>query len=146
MKNSGTALARLRAALERLISGKPERVSLSRKLTLNRINNEAGLGHSYIHKFEDFVKYEAHPAIESFNANYDPVKAKLLQNKVDVTETDKLKNKLKKATTLKEQYRQERDDLQIINKELETQNSSLIFRLYELQEQVNIASVVSISR
>jgi len=146
MKNSGTALARLRAALERLISGKPERVSHNGKLTLNRINNEAGLGHSYIHKFEDFIKYEANPAIESFNADYDPIKAKLLQNKVEITETDKLKNKLKKETTLKEQYRKERDDLQIINKELEAQNSSLMFRLYELQEQLNLQNVVKLPK
>lgn len=146
MKNSGTALARLRAALERLISGKPERVSPSGKLTLNRINNEAGLGHSYIHKFGDFIKYEANPAIESFNANYNPIKAKLLQNKVEPTETEKLKHKLKKETALKEQYRQERDDLQIINKELETQNSSLMFRLYELQEQLNLQNVVKLSK
>lgn len=146
MKNSGQALARLREALERLISGKPKNVSPSGKLTLNRINNEAGLGHSYIHKFEDFIKLEANPAIEKFNANYDPVKAKLLQNKEELTETEKHKTKLKKEIKLKEQYRQERDDLQAINKELETQVSSLMFRLYELQEELNLHNVVKLTK
>lgn len=146
MKTTGTALARLRAALERLTSGKPEKVSPSGKLTLNRINKEAGLGHSYIHKFEDFVEHEAKPAIEAFNANYDPVKAKLLLNNDELTETEELKLKLKKEVALKEQYRQERNDIRAINKELETQNSSLMFRLYELQEQVNLHNVVQLPK
>ncbi|EBF2211680.1 hypothetical protein DJ055_24595 [Salmonella enterica] len=146
MRKSGKALARLRAALERLISGKSQNVSPSGKLTLNKINNEAGLGNSYIHKFKDFIENEANPAIESFNANYDPVKAKLLQNKQNLTEKEKHKARMKKEVKLKEQYRQERDDLKTINKELETQISSLMFRLYELQEQLNVQNVVKISQ
>lgn len=146
MKNSGKALARLRAALERLTSGKPINVSPSGKLTLNRINNEAGLGHSYIHKFEDFVKNEANPAIEAFNANYDPIKAKLLEDKGELTEKEKHKLRLNKEIKLKEQYRKERDDLSNINKELETQVSSLMFRLYELQEQLNLQNVVKLNK
>ena len=43
MRKSGKALARLRAALERLISGKPQNVSPSGKLTLNKINNELNM-------------------------------------------------------------------------------------------------------
>ncbi|HFU9084597.1 TPA: hypothetical protein ACH7KA_005076, partial [Escherichia coli] len=121
-------------------------VSPSGKLTLNKINNEAGLGNSYIHKFKDFIENEANPAIESFNANYDPVKAKLLQNKQNLTEKEKHKARMKKEVKLKEQYRQERDDLKTINKELETQISSLMFRLYELQEQLNVQNVVKISQ
>ncbi|ENA23900.1 hypothetical protein ECP029943810_1318 [Escherichia coli P0299438.10] len=53
---------------------------------------------------------------------------------------------MKKEVKLKEQYRQERDDLKTINKELETQISSLMFRLYELQEQLNVQNVVKISQ
>ena len=45
--------ARLREAINRLIEGKPEKVKPSGKITLNRINNEAGLSASYIHKFPD---------------------------------------------------------------------------------------------
>ncbi|MDO6475542.1 hypothetical protein Q4520_08915 [Alteromonas sp. 1_MG-2023] len=146
MKNSGTALARLRAALERLITGKPKIVSASGKLTLNRINNEAGLGHSYIHKFEDFVKNEANPAIEKFNASYDPIRAKLFQSQEKRSEEEKQKIRLKKEIKLKEQYRQERDDLKKINKELETQLSSLIFRLYELQEQLEDKKIIEIKK
>ena len=131
MRKSGKALARLRAALERLISGKPQNVSPSGKLTLNKINNEAGLGNSYIHKFKDFIENEANPAIESFNANYDPVKAKLLQNKQNLTEKEKHKARMKKEVKLKEQYRQERDDIKTINKELEKQIRSFIMRQYE---------------
>lgn len=93
------------------ISGKPQNVSPSGKLTFNKINNEAGLGNSYIHKFKYFIENEANPAIESFNANYAPVKAKLLQNKQNLTEKEKHKASLKKEIKLKEQYRQERGRL-----------------------------------
>ncbi|UDM64320.1 hypothetical protein KIJ96_20315 (plasmid) [Pseudoalteromonas piscicida] len=143
MKKTQTTLARLRAALERLIAGKPEKVSRSGKLTLNRINNEAGLGHSYIYKFEDFVEQEAKPAIEAFNTNYDPVKAKLQLNNNELSDIDKLKLKIKKEAALKKQYRQERDNMLTINKELEAQNCSLMFRLYELQEREKLRNVVN---
>lgn len=90
---------RLRSALHRLLDGKPERVKRFGKLSLNRINNEAGLGHSYIHKFEDFVKNEAIPAIEEFNKNYDPLSEKLKLNSLKkMSEVDSLKVKLKKRS------------------------------------------------
>ncbi|HDV2945314.1 TPA: hypothetical protein RHZ88_004254, partial [Escherichia coli] len=63
-----------------------------------------------------------------------------------LTEKEKHKARMKKEVKLKEQYRQERDDLKTINKELETQISSLMFRLYELQEQLNVQNVVKISQ
>jgi hypothetical protein len=146
MKSKESTVGRLRAALERLVTGKPLKVKLQGRLTLNKINNEAGLGNSYIHKFTDFVKNEAKPAIEEYNSNYDPIKAKLLENEVKLTDVEKIKAKLKKEVALKERYRKERYELNAINKELETKNSTLMFRLYELQEQINIDNVINLSR
>ena len=137
---------RLRAALQRLVDGKPERLRKVGKLSLNKINKEAGLGHSYIHKFDSFVENEATPAIEEFNKNYDPLAEQLTSEvKEDLTETEKLKAKLKKEIALKEQYRNERDEYKLINKELEHQNNSLMFRVYELQDEVRNNIVVSIT-
>ncbi|HAW92972.1 MULTISPECIES: hypothetical protein [unclassified Arsukibacterium] len=146
MASKETTEGRLREALQRLVERRPVRVKLKGRLTLNKINNEAGLGNSYIHKFEDFVKKEALPAIDKYNSNYDPLKAQLLEAGSEITEVERLKVKLKKEIALKEQYRRERDDLKVINKELETQNSSLMFRVYELQDQVRKDYKVSPSR
>jgi hypothetical protein len=138
---------RLRAALRRLLDGKPERVKKNGKLSLNKINNEAGLGHSYIHKFKDFVVNEASPAIEEFNKNYDPLAEKLKSEVTeDLSEIDKLRARLKKEVGLKEQYRSERDEEKKINKMLEQQNSALMFRAYELQEDLRRDKVVSFSK
>lgn len=129
---------RLKAALERLLAGKPERINNVGKLSLNKINNEAGLGHSYIHKFEDFVRYIAKPAIEAFNANYDPLKTEHKSKKSHgLNDIEILKARIDKEIRLKELYRKERDELKFINKNLEQQNSSLMFRLYELQNELN---------
>jgi len=137
---------RLRAALQRLLDGEPNRIKKTGKLSLNRINNEAGLGHSYIHKFKDFVQNEANPAIKEFNKNYDPLAEKLKSEMTeDLSEMDKLRAKLKKEITLKKQYRQERDDGKQVNKILEQQNSSLMFRVYELQDEVRSQNVVSLA-
>jgi len=144
MASREVTLGRLRTALQRLLDGEPERVKNTGKLSLNKINNEAGLGHSYIHKFEDFIRDEASLAIEKYNDNYDPLKAQLTSEHVELSDVDKLKSKLKKEEALKEQYRNERDDLKLINKELEQKNSSLMFRVYELQEEVRRNNVVSI--
>lgn len=137
---------RLRAALQRLLDGKPERIKKIGKLSLNKINNEAGLGHSYIHKFKDFVENEATPAIEEFNKNYDPL-AEALKSEVTegLSEVEKLKAKLKKEKALKDQYRNELDEVKQVNKMLEQQNSSLMFRVYELQDEVRSNNVVGLA-
>ena len=85
---------RLNQALKRLLSGTPTRVKVTWKLTLNKINNEARLGHSYIHKFDSFVEY-ANPIIEKFNEellNDDIIPP---SNSDNLTELEKLKQELK---------------------------------------------------
>lgn len=134
---------RLRAALQRLLEGNPERIKKTDNLSLNKINKEAGLGHSYIHKFKEFVVNEANPAITEFNAK-ERAEIEAHVNEDDLTQDSKLKLKLKKEVLLKEQYRKERDDAKQIIKALEKQNSSLIFRLYELQEELRHNKVMDI--
>lgn len=138
--------ARLNAALERLLHRKPQRVKEIGKLSLNRINDEAGLGHSYIYKFKDFIRDIANPAIKTFNEKYDSIQFELESAPLILTEVEKLKTKLKKEKELKEKYRKERDDAIASCKELEAHNSSLMFRAFELQDELRSHNVVSISQ
>jgi len=148
MSDKNITLGRLDAALKRLESGSPNRVKANGKITLNKINNEAGLGHSYIHKFTDFVKDEANPRIKTYNEKL----SELINNGhvvksdgVELSEVDKLKAELKKEKILKKKYRKERDDAVICKKELDGLNVSLMFRLYELQNESRVNTVVSLA-
>lgn len=128
---------RLKEALARLLNGKPAKVKVEGRLTLNKVNNEAGLGNSYIHKFPDFVVY-AKPLIEEYNHNRD--KAMLTGLDIEVgaplSELEKLRCELVRITKLKDKYRIERDNAIEARKKLETENQNLLFRCYELQEEV----------
>ncbi|MGI3022767.1 hypothetical protein ACRTDP_21950 [Vibrio alginolyticus] len=133
------ALEKLQKALCRLQNGKPLRTKAKGQLTLNKINNEAGLGRSYIHKFKDFVENVAKPAIEKYNDKLDEPEQsqQMATESEDMSEVDKLRVELNREKELKEEYRRERDEALAINTELETLNKSLMFRIYELQEQIS---------
>lgn len=135
---SKRAVERLQDALERLLEGKPERVKAAGRLTLNKINREAGLGQSYIHKFKTFVNEVANPAIEEYNRNFHCPNTKGLSTSPALLElniVDKLKADLKREKNLKVRYRKERDQLNAQLKELESKNNTLMYRVYELQEE-----------
>ncbi|WP_318463880.1 hypothetical protein [Photobacterium leiognathi] len=130
---------RLREALERLINGTPRNVKAKGKLTLNKVNNEAKLGNSYVHKFPDFVAY-AKPLIDEYNQNRDKAMTKGLGveiSGVELDQVDKLKAQLKKALELKERYRLERDNAVEARQQLEHKYSELMFHAHELQEDLN---------
>jgi hypothetical protein len=136
-KASNKAEGLLSNAMQRLLDGKPLKVKAKGKLTLNRINNEAGFGNSYIHKFKSFVAY-VKPLIEEFNLNREKAMLTGLDMEVGVqlSEIDTLKSKLKKAEALKDKYRRERDDAIEARKIMEHKYSELMFRTYDLQELV----------
>ena len=130
---------RLIEALERLLKGIPRNVKAKGKLTLNKINNEAKLGNSYVHKFPDFVAY-AKPLIDEYNQNRDKAMTTGLDveiNDVELDEVDKLKTQLRKALELKDRYRLERDNAVEARQQLEHKYSELMFHAHELQEDLN---------
>ena len=129
---------KLHKALARLQNGKPLRTKAKGRLTLNKINNEAGLGRSYIHKFKEFVDNVANPAIEAYNETLDTPKPSEIDkaSTEDMSEIDRLKDELRKQSELKEAYRTERDEALATNDELEVLNKSLMFRVYELQKEL----------
>ncbi|MDK9757161.1 hypothetical protein KIV40_17620 [Vibrio sp. D173a] len=133
-----SAEEKLHKALTRLQNGKPLRTKAKGRLTLNKINNEAGLGRSYIHKFKEFVDNVANPAIETYNEILDTPKSSEIDkaSTENMSEIDRLKDELRKQIELKEGYRTERDEALATNDELEVLNKSLMFRVYELQQEL----------
>ncbi|MBR9787978.1 MAG: hypothetical protein GYB40_08590 [Vibrionaceae bacterium] len=124
-------------AFQRLLDGKPLHVKATGKLTLNRINNEARLGNSYVHKFKEFVTY-AKPVIDEYNLNRDKAMATGLDIELDVplSELDRLKHELKKTNELKDKYRIERNNAIEARKQLEAENARLRFRVFDLQQEL----------
>ncbi|EME3957821.1 hypothetical protein FDE19_20825 [Vibrio parahaemolyticus] len=135
MEEYNHALDELKKALERLLADTPVRTKAKGRLTLNKINNEADLEQNYIHKFKDFVENVANPAIEKYNGSLDD--SEQSERSKDMSELDKLRAELNRERELKVEYRRERDEAIAINTELETLNKSLMFRVYELQEQLS---------
>ncbi|NOJ09588.1 hypothetical protein [Vibrio splendidus] len=124
-------------AFQRLLDGKPLHVKATGKLTLNRVNNEAKFGNSYVHKFKDFVAY-AKPIIEEYNLNRDKAMTTGLDIELDapLSELDRLKHDLKKANELKDKYRVQRNNAIEARKQLETENARLRFRVFDLQQEL----------
>lgn len=124
-------------AFQRLLDGKPLHVKATGKLTLNRINNEAQLGNSYVHKFKEFVAY-AKPVIDEYNHNRDKAMTTGLDIELDVplSEIDRLKHELKKANELKDKYRVQRNNAVEARKQLEAENAKLRFRVFDLQQEL----------
>ncbi|PKH88369.1 hypothetical protein [Colwellia sp. Bg11-28] len=135
--------SRLNEALERLLKGQPRYVKATGKLTLNKVNNEAKLGNSYIHKFPKFLA-QAKPLIDEYNLNRDKSIVTGLDVGTPLSEMDGLKAALIRERKLKEKYRLERDNAIKARKLLEAQLSKLAYRVYELQEnQLNNEIVVT---
>jgi len=127
---------RLREALQKLLDGTPTRTKVTGKLTLNKINNEAGLSQSYIHKFPGFIEY-ASPIIKKYNENKRrAVEGGIIADSIELTEIEKLKSEIKREVALKRKYKQERDDAKKIQEILESDYNTLMFRVYELQEEL----------
>lgn len=138
--------ARFREALQRLLEGRPIRAKASGKLTYNKINVEAGAGHSYINK-ADFkeLRGEFLPLIEEYNTNKNKaLEGGVILPEVNLTTEEKLKIELKREIGLKERYRQERDDAKAAEKLLEVMHNTLLFRIHDLQEELRPMKVVSI--
>lgn len=131
--------ARLNEALQRLLEGNPVRTKNYGSITLNKINLEAGLGNSYIHKFPRFVEY-AKPVIEKYNQTrmIGEIRVKEI---VALNDKEKFQVELQRERRLKERYRQERDDARKAKEEIESLANSLMFRLHDLQQELKYYKV-----
>lgn len=140
-------VARFRAALQRLLEGKPIRTKASGKLTYNKINNEAGAGHSYINKscFKE-LRDEFLPLIEEYNTNKNKaLEGGVVLPEVNLSTEEKLKIELKREIGLKKRYKQERDDAKSAAALLEASHNKLLFRIHDLQNEVRPTKVTQIN-
>ena len=137
--------ARLKEALDRLLEGHPVKATKKGLLTLNKINIEAGLGNSYIHKFPEFVEY-AKPLIKKHNEEVSiAVETSALDNNNQLSKEEILRTELRRERELKKRYKQERDDARITELKLQELNSVLMFRLHELQDEINMTKLISVT-
>lgn len=135
--------ARLYEALQRLLDGQQRHVKRNGRLTLNKINTEAQLGNSYIHKFSDFVEH-AKPLIKKYNDKRERLMVVGLDIEINtsLSEVDKLKSELQRERALKQKYRKERDNALQARSLLEQAYSELVKRVADLQDERQVHEYV----
>lgn len=143
---SQSTLNKLEQALKRLFDGEPVRTVSDGKINLSRINDEAGLsvGGIYYEAYEDFVitakkQIAKHNLVSKKNQD-DEVFEK------EITEIDKIKDKLKNALRLKNKYWQDFKNQKILNNGVVAQNVSLAFRVNELEQEILETSSGKVTR
>ncbi len=126
-------LAELKLALNRLLEGKPVRTKNDGKISLFRINNEAGLSKGHIYYYEDFVS-EALIEIGLYEQNKRKSGLKADLHAHDST-VEKLRAERDHEAKLKVKYKKERDAQKLLCEEIVKTNISLMFRLHELETE-----------
>lgn len=138
--------ARLESALERLFEGNPERTKPDGKISLKRINDEAGLSSGSIYYYKDFV-VRARAVISE-------IKSKTNTNNYSVSKSDiaKLRAERDKQKQLKERYREQRDDIKRFADGVIQENAKLHFSLHEaliaieqLEKELSASKITKIS-
>ena len=122
---------RLNAALHRLLKGRPIRTKADGRISISRINQEAGLSQGAVYYYKEFVE-AAKEAIKRHR------RALLIQDECaeSVTSngpTNSLVDTFKTERRLKKKYRDQRDDLKASMDQLVITNVSLAFRVLELE-------------
>ena len=133
--------SKLNSALQRLLDRCPTRTKATGLLTLNKINKEAGLGNSYIHKFPEFIEF-AKPLIDEYNASAEKQSVYDFTKPASLTAEQLLKVELNRERRLKARYRQERNDAKKAQATLEALNNILMYRIFELQEELKASTGV----
>jgi hypothetical protein len=132
MADNDTVL-RLKASLDRLLSGTPERTKPDGRISISRINQEAGLSQGAIYYYKDFI-VEANKTIEKHKAEQEEQRKQ--EGSADFQRPPpQLQEALKKEKRLKAQYRAQRDDFKSITDEMIKTNVSLAFRILELEDE-----------
>lgn len=139
-------IIRLEQALERLLNGVPERTPHDGRVSLSRINQEAGLSSGGIYYYDEFVQ-KAKRAIHE--RKLDHALSTVASGKASV---DKMRVQRDKERELKERYRSQRDDIKAFCDKIIAKNAQLEFSLFEaldkiedLEREVSTLKVVDIS-
>lgn len=123
-------IQRLESALNRLIEGKPERTPNDGKLSLSRINQEAGLSSGGIYYYEGFV---AKAKQEIDNLKSIKTSNSSVSGKISI---DKLRAQRDKERELKERYKSQRDEIKKFCDQVIAKNANLELSLFEALERI----------
>lgn len=139
-------IIRLEQALERLLNGVPERTPNDGRVSLSRINQEAGLSSGGIYYYDEFVQ-KAKKTIHE--RKLDNAMSTVVSGKASV---DKMRAQRDKERELKERYKSQRDNIKVFCDQIIAKNAQLEFSLFEafdkideLEREVSALKVVDIS-
>lgn len=138
---------RLVDALNRLLEGKPVNTKLDGRISIKRINDEAGLSQGAVYYYKDFVS-KAREEIDLFKKN-QRINDSLSSRDVDLSKTKKLRREINKEKRLKDDYREQLGNQKVLNDMVVQANVSLAFRILELENEIrrNLdAKVLQLSR
>lgn len=144
---SRQTLIRLEAALERLLNGKPEKTPNDGRISISRVNSEAGLSVGSIYYYKQFVE-EVRIAIEDSKRS----KSNTTSSKTTVN-YERLRNKRDDEKRLKEKYRVQRDEIKEFCDRVVSKNAYLEFSLFEalakidwLEAEIRSMKVIDINK
>lgn len=117
--------AKLEQALDRLLQGTPERTKPDGKISVSRINAEAGLSSGSIYYYKDFLT-KARCVISDLKSSKN-------NNSIAINQSDlaKLRAERDKQKELKTKYRDQRNNIKIFADGVIQENAKLHFSLYE---------------
>ena len=147
---SNDTLISLKAAFQRLKNGLPIRTKNDGKISLHRINSEAGVSRGAIYYYCDFITETKKEILELEKEGKENVH----QSKTDIeTKFEERLKKLRKSRDnekrLKDKYRAEAKQYQDFADGIAKINTTLAFKCLELQnqlEQLNNRNIVSINK
>lgn len=133
--NSEITLLRLDDALKRLLSGTPERTKTDGKISIMRINEEAGLSRGNIYHYKEFI-IRAKVEIELYNDSKK--KSDIIDNQEGKkNKEEKLRFQRDKEKRLKVEYHEQAKNYKQLTDQLVRENASLAFRCMELSDEVD---------
>ena len=132
--NSEITLLRLDDALKRLLSGTPERTKTDGKISIMRINEEAGLSRGNIYHYKEFI-IRAKVEIELYNDSKK--KSDIIDNQEGKkNKEEKLRFQRDKEKRLKVEYHEQAKNYKQLTDQLVRENASLAFRCMEDRKSV----------
>ena len=144
--NSEITLLRLDDALKRLLSGTPERTKTDGKISIMRINEEAGLSRGNIYHYKEFI-IRAKVEIELYNDSKK--KSDIIDNQEGKkNKEEKLRFQRDKEKRLKVEYHEQAKNYKQLTDQLVRENASLAFRCMELSDELDSrnGNIVSIKQ
>lgn len=128
MSKSQLTRAELAAALQRILSGEPLRVSPDRKLSIKAVEEEAGLGNGSAYYYPDIV--------QDIKQAATPPRQGTTTDDVDTERLFSLRLKLKNETRLKDQYRAELADMKTRFTLMASQHNQLSIVIQQYKDKV----------